>query len=355
LRIAATISPSRADEIGQAVQSDQYIRVFQQNCASSPDRFKMTSYRLESTTIGVDGPLFVRRYLPIQGAATRQLVVVHGAGEHSGRYEHFISRAVACGWCVVAGDLRGHGRSSGVPTHLDDFEHYLTDLDAIWRHFELRSETTALFGHSLGGLIAARYAQSRPGNLAALVLSSPLLGFGVRVPRLKRTFGRVCLLVAPRTRFRTTIRPEQVTRNEHALLIREQDPLSNRTVTAGWYFRVLDALFDAWSDAARLEAPLLLLQGDADSIVNAEAPLRWFPTAGARDKSLLLLPGHLHELLNEPEWEETSERILTWLGGRIAARPAGDEVAHGETAPNGVPWIVADSVAAGHAAHVCVS
>ncbi len=282
----------------------------------------MTSYRLESTTIGADGPLFVRRYLPTEGNATRHLVVVHGAGEHSGRYEHFIGQAVASGWSVVAGDLRGHGRSSGVPTHLDDFEHYLCDLDAIWQHYALRPETTALFGHSLGGLVAARYAQSRPQNLAALVLSSPLLGFGIRVPRLKSTLGRVCLLVAPRTRFRTTIRPEQVTRNEQARLIRELDPLSNRTVTAGWYFRVLDALCDAWSDAPRLQTPLLLLQGDADRIVNAEAPLRWFPAAGAEDKSLWLIPGHLHELLNEPGWEETSRRILDWLGHRLPAEVA---------------------------------
>ena len=312
----------------------------------------MTLYRLESTTIGADGPLFVRRYLPTHGNMTRQLVVVHGAGEHSGRYEHFIGQAVERGWSVVAGDLRGHGRSSGVPTHLDDFEHYLCDLDAIWRHFELNPQTTALFGHSLGGLIAARYAQSRPTNVSALVLSSPLLGFGVRVPRLKRTFGRVCLLVAPRTRFRTTIRPEQVTRNEQALLIRERDPLSNRTVTAGWYFRVLDALCDAWSDASRLETPLLLLQGDADRIVNAEAPLKWFPTTGARDKSLWLIPGQLHELLNEPEWEETSRCMLTWLGHRIPPQDVEDQLVSSHSALESAPTTLAVSADVDLPAHI---
>jgi len=277
----------------------------------------MNSYRLESTTVGADGSIFVRRYLPAEASTSRNLVLVHGVGEHSGRYEHFINHAIAEGWNVIAGDLRGHGHSSGTPTHLDDFEHYLGDLDALWRHFQLCSATTALFGHSLGGLVAARYAQTRPEHLSALVLSSPLLGFGVRVPRLKWTLGRVCLLVAPRTRFRTTIRPEQVTRNEQARLIRERDPLSNRTVTAGWYFRVLDALCDVWTDAPRLKAPLLLLQGDADRVVNAESPLKWLPMVGSPDRSLWLIPGHLHELLNEPGWESTSRRILTWLEHRV--------------------------------------
>jgi hypothetical protein len=64
----------------------------------------------------------------------------------------------------------------------------------------------------------------------------------------------------------------------------------------------------------------MLLQGDADRIVNSEAPLKWFPMAGARDKSLWLIPGHLHELLNEPGWEETSRRILEWLDHRLPRR-----------------------------------
>jgi alpha-beta hydrolase superfamily lysophospholipase len=141
----------------------------------------------------------------------------------------------------------------------------------------------------------------------------------MRVPRLKRTFGRMCLLVAPRTRFRTTVRPEQITRNAAALSLRQRDPLTNRTVTAGWYFRVLDALYDCWCDAERVAAPLLLLQGEADEIVNAQAPYGWWPRVAAHDKSLWILPGRLHELLNEPGWEGTVGRILAWLGRRITA------------------------------------
>lgn len=288
----------------------------------------MTGFRLETSAIGDSARIFVRRYAPLDAESGPVLVIVHGAGEHSGRYEHFIAKALDRNWTVIAGDLRGHGQSQGVPTHLDAFEDYLSDLDAIWRHFGLENAATSLFGHSMGGLVAARYAQTRPTNVQNLVLSSPLLSFGVRIPRLKATFGRVCLLLAPRTRFRTLIPPEQITRNEQALLIREQDPLSNRTVTAGWYFRVLDAMLDVWAEAPRLESPLLIVQGDCDRVVDAEAPLRWAPLAGARDKSLWLIPGHLHELLNEPGWEATAARILDWLGARTHAA-AGPAVASG--------------------------
>lgn len=275
--------------------------------------------RQQQHTVAVEsaGVRFVRRYEPESLAGERTLVIVHGVGEHSGRYEHFVTRAVERGWTVVAGDLRGHGQSEGVPTHLDDFGQYLADLDAIWSYFRFEAGRTAIYGHSMGGLVSARYAETRPGSCGAMVLSSPLLGFGMRVPPLKRTFGRICLRVAPQFRFRSRIPEAHITRNPEALQLRATDPLANRTVTAGWYFRVLDALCEVWQDAGQLQIPLLLLQGDADRIVNPESPLAWFARAGSRDKSLRLLKGHLHELLNEPGWPGTVSGILDWLEERV--------------------------------------
>ena len=169
----------------------------------------------------IQGPteteLFVRQYLPVNADDRRTLVIVHGAGEHSGRYEHFIEHVTHGGWTVIAGDLRGHGRSNGIPTHVDDFDHYVDDLAAVWSFFDLKADRTVLFGHSMGGLVTSRFAERKPDWLAGLVLSSPLLAFGLRVPVLKRTFGRMCLWIAPKTRFRSTILPEQLTSNEEAL------------------------------------------------------------------------------------------------------------------------------------------
>lgn len=261
--------------------------------------------------------LFVRQYLPPGTGDGRTLMIVHGAGEHSGRYEHFIQHITEGGWTVIAGDLRGHGRSNGVPTHLDDFDHYIDDLADVWSFFDLNAERTMLFGHSLGGLIAARFAERRPDWLAGLVLSSPLLAFGRRVPVLKRTLGRMCLWFAPRTRFKSTVSAQQLTRNEQALELRARDPLTNRTVTAGWYFRVLEALCNVWDEAPRLTAPVLLLQGDADEIVNPQAPLDWLPHLASRDRTLRMFPGHLHCLLTEPSWEATTADILRWMNRRI--------------------------------------
>src|SRR5262249_5404726 len=144
--------------------------------------------------------------------------------------------------------------------------------------------------------------------------------FGMHVPVTRRILGRVCLAVAPRTRFQTHVQLDDITRNPDAIKRRIEDPLTNRTVTAGWYFRVHAALQQAASDGRLLRLPLLLMQGARDRIVRPQTAVAWFVSTGSADKSLWVLRDHLHELLNEPDWEQTLGLMLDWLELRIERR-----------------------------------
>lgn len=266
-------------------------------------------------------PLFVRQTSSAGMCPRRTLVVVHGAGEHSQRYDHWARMLVQHSWRVVSLDHRGYGLSGGLPGHIDRFEQYLSDLDQVWHAFSLVPDETIVFGHSLGGLISARYAQTRPQSMCGLVLSCPLLALQIKVSTWKRTLGRICSLLAPRTRFQTTIRADQLTSDPAARQVREHDPLRCRSVTANWYFQVLDAMVAAWEDAGRLTVPTLLLQGDLDEVVNPEAATKWWVTLPATDKTLRMLTGHLHELLSEPDWALTAAGIVAWMEARLPERP----------------------------------
>jgi alpha-beta hydrolase superfamily lysophospholipase len=126
---------------------------------------------------GVHGPLVARSW---RGSAepTHIVVIAHGYGEHIGRHERLADALVRTGAAVYAVDHVGHGRSAGERVLVEDFEDLVTDLHTLdeTARREHPDLPVVLLGHSMGGLIAARYAQRYGDGLAALVLSSPLVG-----------------------------------------------------------------------------------------------------------------------------------------------------------------------------------
>lgn len=261
--------------------------------------------------------LFVRDYRPLAPPVTRTLLVVHGMSEHGQRYEHVARIMTGRGWRVVTVDLRGHGRSDGVRTHVGSFKHYVQDVETARAGLDLDPQQTALLGHSMGGLVSIRYAQTFPEHVAALVLSSPLLGVGVPIPRRTVALGRVLSVIAPRTRFRSRIDPESITRSTDVLARRADDPLIHRSLTARWFFAMRAALNAAWRDAHRVTVPLLVVQAGADRIVSPHATRGWFEQTASADKTYRCLPDHYHEVLNEPDWPETLADIADWLEGHL--------------------------------------
>lgn len=273
---------------------------------------------LETTLSAADGtPLFVRHYPAGSARHRRTLVIVHGASEHGGRYDHIARAAVSRGWNVVVPDLRGHGLSGGTPVHVASFEQYLDDLDRVFSHFRLVSNETAVLGHSMGGLIVIRFLQTRPDAVVALVAASPLLGLSTPVPRFTRLLGRLMSVVAPRTRFLSRVDPAFLTRDADCLERRKTDPLVHPAVTAGWFYSALAAIGEALAQAPQMTIPTLVLHGAADRVTDVLAAQQWFEAAGSRDKTYRLIPDHLHELLNEPDWPETLSLVLDWLETRV--------------------------------------
>lgn len=263
--------------------------------------------------------LFVRRYEPEDRPSERTLLIAHGASEHGERYEHIAEFFTGQGWNVVIGDHRGHGRSTGVRTHIKSFCQYARDLEEIRLHYNLEPETTAMLGHSMGGLIAIRHAQMFPERVAGLVLVSPLLRVKVPIPRRTLALGRVLSIIAPRARFQSRVDPRTITRCPEALKRRLNDALTHRSVTARWFFAMRSGLNLAWKAAHKLNTPLLILQAGADEIVDPHAPELWLQKVPSQDADLRSFPEHFHELLNEPDWPETASLISQWLGQRVPA------------------------------------
>ena len=262
--------------------------------------------------------LFTRRWTPDFGAAGAVLVV-HGVHEHSGRHATFASALMERGLDVFAYDARGHGHSGGARANVERFSDYLDDLQAMLAH--VRAETAGrplvLFGHSMGGLVAAAYVAERgAAGLAGLVLSSAAL-HTFPVPRLLE---RAAPHVA-RWRPEQVVTPLDLRKLSHDPAVERayrEDPLNT---VSGLKARLAhEILLASRRVQARPEAftlPLYLLHGTADRIA-PPAGSEWLAAhAPSTDVTLRLYDGLFHELMKEPERDAIIADVADWIRAHV--------------------------------------
>lgn len=251
---------------------------------------------------------------PIKGA----VVLVHGTGEHHGRYGHVIEMLTDHGYQVWAGDLPGWGRAEGIKGHIDSFSEYLTTVDQ-WvqtARNQLAAELPLyLLGHSMGGLVAVRYVQVYGGkHLHGLILSSPCLQLKMRVPAWKVELAGYLNRIWPTLRIANGITPDMVTRDAAVRAAYQTDPLNYPKASVRWFNELLQAMDLAWQESGQIRLPALILQAGADRLIKPKAVARFARQLGSEDVQYVEYPGFYHEILNEPEREQVCKDITDWLG-----------------------------------------
>ena len=268
------------------------------------------------------------------------LAVVHGYGEHGGRYGFLVDDMVPRGYAVATFDLRGHGRSPGRRGHIDRFADYLADARAFLAQVRRACPDTpvVLLGHSMGGLIAAALAEEldaglagnggaalaeeHEAGLAGLVLSSPFLGMRLAVPALQVKVARLLSRVAPTLRMNNPLRAEQLSHDPAVVAAADADPLNHRQTTARWATEILSAQPAVIAAAGRLRLPLLLLYADDDPIADPRAAEELFARAASVDKAKRCYAGYYHEIFNEVGRAAVFEDLAAWLGVHVPAEHA---------------------------------
>jgi alpha-beta hydrolase superfamily lysophospholipase len=264
----------------------------------------------------LDGLLLTRQAWRPEGAPAAVLAVVHGYGEHGGRYRGLAEDMAARGYAVHVYDLRGHGRSGGRRGHLGRFTDYLDDtavyLDAVRE--EHPGRPLYLLGHSLGGLIATAYVEDRPADaLAGLILSSPFLRLGMPVPPLRLHVARLLSLIAPAVNVGNTIDPSALSHDREVVRVYDTDPLNHHVATARWAAEALAAQSAALSAAAGIRLPFLLLYGDADAVADPQAARELYERVASPDKTVHCYEDFYHEIFNETGRAAVFADLAAWL------------------------------------------
>lgn len=248
------------------------------------------------------------------------VVIVHGSGEHHGRYDWLTKQWLGSGYHVIIGDLPGHGENPEIRGHVDSFTKYI-DTVALWVEraatFQL---PIILFGHSLGGLAVVRTLQEHVCHPDLVILSSPCLGLFLPPPIwLTRLLSPVNKW-APS--FRVTVKKSAdnslATRNKEILEKDAMDPYINKKVSVRWYFELEKAMKEAFvKTQAFPNVPTFILQAGDDRIVSKKAVYEWFQSIPVKEKYYKEWPGLYHEVFNEPEREEVYHFLLNQLGPYI--------------------------------------
>ena len=245
-------------------------------------------------------------------------LLVHGLAEHSGRYSDFACCFADAGIATVALDLPGHGRSDGKRGHVRDFQEYTDALGAL---LTLTRQVNpdipfVLFGHSMGGLIAADFLLQHQDEFAAAVLTGP----AIQAPKQPATavllINRLIATVAPRLGV-MQLDASGVSRDPQVVIAYENDPLVfHGKVSARLVTELFAAMDRVIANAAVIRLPLLIMHGSEDMLTAVEGSQLLHEKVSSGDKQIVIYDGLYHEILNEPERTKVMADILRWLETR---------------------------------------
>lgn len=274
---------------------------------------------LPQSSMAAGAALRIHRWLPV--SPPRAIILLaHGYAEHGGRYADVAQRLNVAGLGLYAIDHMGHGQSDGVPGYISHFQLYLDGMSALlacvqreWPNMPL-----LLLGHSMGGLIAARFMASHQRFFVAAALSGPALQAGGGPRPLTKLLGRLLSRFAPHLGV-MALDSDGVSRDPDLVARYRADPLVYRgKMSARLAAEMLREMSAAQREASAITLPLLIQHGSADRLTAPSGSQRFFGALGSADKQIKIYDGLYHEIYNEPERDEVIGDVITWFDAHLA-------------------------------------
>ena len=275
---------------------------------------------LESSyTTHDDKKLFLQAWMPEQPKAS--MLLVHGLGEHSGRYFPLVERLTALGVAVFTFDGRGHGRSAeSVPdAFFESAEDYLKDIDVLFGKAKnyLKGLPAFLYGHSMGGGLVAAYVLKYKPEAAGVILSSPAIMEAPSTPVLLKAVAGFVSKYFPRLKA-LKLDAKSISRIPTEVQAYLSDPLVYiQPVPARTGQEIFLQMKYVQQNAENFRLPLLILHGTADRLTNSDGSELLFQKASSEDKILEIFEGGYHELIRDVESERYLRLIVDWVGNRV--------------------------------------
>ncbi len=261
--------------------------------------------------------LYAQAWEP-EGKSKAVVCLIHGLGEHSGRYAHLGNFLTRHHYALLAFDLPGHGKSEGQRGHVESMKVFEKDISLFLNQASQRHPDLPLFlyGHSLGGTLVLDYPYTTSIKLAGVIATGPLLRPGFEPPAWKITLGKVMSRLLPTFSMANEIERPALSRDPNVVEAYNTDPLVHDRLSARLGIDMLETGSALMERAADFPFPLLLMHGGVDRITSPQASREFAEKAGDRC-TLKIWDGCYHEIHNEPEKDQVFQFLLDWMEKRL--------------------------------------
>jgi len=274
----------------------------------------------EGEFIGVkDTKIYYQCWLP-DSAPKAIIQLVHGFGEHAGRYGNLVNVVVPKGYAVYADDHRGHGKSGGLQNYVDCFCQFVDDEKSMFDIIKKAHPNVPIFmlGHSLGSAIGVEFAKKYESLIKGLILSGSGTKLGGNISGFLIMMAKILSKLAPKMAVASGGLGQFLSHDPAVIKAYEEDPLVHADkATTRLGAEMMKTFAGMPNSVGSLTLPLLYLKGTGDKLV-----VDWDPMIAAlkmNDKTVKLYPDLYHELFNEPEVDRAKVMadLLDWLNKHV--------------------------------------
>jgi acylglycerol lipase len=243
------------------------------------------------------------------------VALVHGMGEHSGRYTYWVNFLVRNHYAVMGFDHRGHGKSEGQRGHTPKYEYLLDDVENFLRQVKINYPDLPifLFGHSMGGNVVLNYALRRNPLIKGVIASAPWLKLGFVPPQWKIGLAKLVNRIYPKLPQPTDLEVDAISRDAEEVKRYINDPLVHGKTTPRFFLEGTAAAEWALSNAYNFNLPLILYHGSADRLTSPEGSKLFAQKVKPEHITFKIWENAYHELHNDLDREAVFAWLLEWL------------------------------------------
>lgn len=248
----------------------------------------------------------------------RFATIVHGLGDHSGRYSDLASFLMRHD-CMVSGiDLCGFGKSEGKRGDVKSLYDFIEDEKNFFGMFS-RKDERLIVGQSLGGLIALDYLEEYPEDFTHAIIASPAINPARNVPPYLLAVSKILRFVIPASTFKNRIRTAQLSDDKNIQDSYKSDEYVHNRITPRFFqqFLKMSERVKRNCDKLNKDLKILFIHGDADEILFHGDTQAFVNTLSVENKSLFILPHMKHETLNDVQKKKTYKIISDWLDANL--------------------------------------